>query len=126
MGRTGQPTACPFRKSCPSRYPVHPVNAGAGPERLNARTPERLTLILALAWFLVVAAFLRFNTEFFQAQGRYLFPAMGPIAIGFAAGWLAWWPTRRQGIAALVLLAGMLALALFALCGTLIPAFAGR
>ncbi len=83
-------------------------------------------MILALAWFLVLAAFLRFNTEFFQAQGRYLFPAMGPSALGFAAGWLAWWPPRRQGLAVLLLLAGMLALALYALFGTLIPAFAGR
>ncbi len=102
------------------------------PERPNARpgTREaggaRLILILALAWFLVLAAFLRFNTEFFQAQGRYLFPAMGPSALGFAAGWLAWWPPRRQGLAVLLLLAGMLALALYALFGTLIPAFAGR
>jgi len=90
------------------------------PERLNARTPERL--VLALAWFLVLAAFVRFNTEFFQAQGRYLFPAMGPTALGFAAGWLAWWPPRRRGAAVLLLLGGMLALALYALFGTLMPA----
>jgi 4-amino-4-deoxy-L-arabinose transferase-like glycosyltransferase len=91
------------------------------PERLNARTPERL--VLFLAWFLVLAAFVRFNTEFFQAQGRYLFPAMGPTALGFAAGWLAWWPARRRGAALLLLLGGMLALALYALLGTLVPVF---
>jgi hypothetical protein len=88
----------------------------ADPEHLNARTPERLTL--ALAAFLVLAAFLRFNMEFFQAQGRYLFPAMGPIAVGFTSGWLAWWP-RRCYLLVILLLAGMLSLALFALCSTL-------
>jgi hypothetical protein len=87
------------------------------------RTPEHLILILFLAWFLVLAAFLRFNTEFFQAQGRYLFPAMGPTALGFAAGWLAWWPPRRQGAGMLLLLSGMLALSVYALFGTLIPVF---
>jgi hypothetical protein len=83
-------------------------------------------LILSLAGFLVLAAYLRFNVEFFQAQGRYLFPAMGPIALGFSSGWLTWWPPRRRAIGVILLLAGMLVLALFALCGTLLPAFAGR
>jgi 4-amino-4-deoxy-L-arabinose transferase-like glycosyltransferase len=102
------------------------------PERLNAQDhrcaavpPERLTLLLTLAWFLVLAAFLRFNLVFFQAQGRYLFPAMGPIALGFAAGWLAWWPPRRKGTAVLLLFASMLALAFYALFGTLMSAFSG-
>ncbi len=91
------------------------------PEPLNPRTSEYL--VLSLAWFLVVAAFLRFNTEFFQAQGRYLFPALGPIAMGFAAGWLAWWPARRQSAGAALLLLGLLALSLYALFGTVAPAF---
>ena len=89
------------------------------------RTPntERLITVLSLAAFLVLAAFLRFNTEFFQAQGRYLFPAMAPLSLGFAAGWLAWWPSRRQVLGILLLLAGMLALALYALFAVLLPAF---
>jgi hypothetical protein len=70
-----------------------------------------------------VAAFLRFNTEFFQAQGRYLFPAMAPIALGFAGGWLAWWPERRRSVGAALLIGGMLALALYALVGTLMPVY---
>jgi hypothetical protein len=89
----------------------------------NTQHPTPEHLILFLAWFLVLAAFVRFNTEFFQAQGRYLFPAMGPTALGFAAGWLAWWPPRQQGAGMLLLLSGMLALALYALFGTLVPVF---
>jgi hypothetical protein len=91
------------------------------PEHRNTRTPEYL--ILSLAAFLVFAAHLRFNTEFFQAQGRYLFPAMGPIALGFTCGWLAWWPPpRRHVLAVTLLLGGMLSLALYALCCTVAPA----
>jgi hypothetical protein len=98
---------------------------GQQPQHIQQPTPntQYLTGLLLLTWFLVVAAFLRFNTEFFQAQGRYLFPAMAPIAVGFAAGWLAWWPARRQPLALGLLLAGLLALALYALFGTLLPAF---
>jgi hypothetical protein len=81
----------------------------------------RLVAVLSLAAFLVLAAFLRFNAEFFQAQGRYLFPAMGPIALGFAGGWLAWWPMRRRLWGVLILLLGMTVLALFALLGTVAP-----
>ena len=30
--------------------------------------------------------FLSFNMHYFQAQARYIFPAIGPIACGFAMG----------------------------------------
>jgi hypothetical protein len=115
----------------PHRSKARPDGGDAGGTYLNARpgTREaggaRLNAILLLSWFLVLAAYLRFNTAFFQAQGRYLFPAMGPSALGFAAGWLAWWPPRRQGLAVLLLLLGMLVLALHALIGTLMPAYSG-
>lgn len=42
---------------------------------------------LGLALVLVVLAFLKFNSEFFQAQARYLFPAIAPIAVFFCYGW---------------------------------------
>ena len=62
------------------------------------------------------------QTTVTQPDGRYLFPAMGPIAVSFTCGWLAWWPPRRGALAVMLLLGGMLALALFALFGTLLPA----
>jgi 4-amino-4-deoxy-L-arabinose transferase-like glycosyltransferase len=101
----------------PGPAPEHPPAARVP----DTRTPEHLVLILAT--FLVVAAFLRFNTEFFQAQGRYLFPAMGPLALCFAGGWLVWLPARGQVVGAAVVLVGMLSLALYALFGTLMPAY---
>jgi 4-amino-4-deoxy-L-arabinose transferase-like glycosyltransferase len=106
------------------RYSVFGIRAGPSQHRTpntEHRTPEHL--LLALAAFLVLSAFLRFNTEFFQAQGRYLFPALGPIALAFAGGWLAWWPERRRILGGAALLVLLLALALFALIGTVAPAF---
>ena len=49
--------------------------------------------------------------------------AMGPIALGFAGGWQAWWPLRRQGVGVALLMAMMLALALYALVGVMGPLF---
>jgi 4-amino-4-deoxy-L-arabinose transferase-like glycosyltransferase len=42
--------------------------------------------LLALAVILVCLQFLSFNRTFFQAQARYLFPAIGPIVCLFVAG----------------------------------------
>ncbi|MBI3912255.1 MAG: glycosyltransferase family 39 protein [Armatimonadetes bacterium] len=81
-------------------------------------------LVLGLATALVVASFLRFNTVFFQAQGRYLFLALGPISLAMAGGWLQltpkrwWWYTAAGGGVL------MLALALYALFGVVVPGFA--
>lgn len=36
---------------------------------------------------LIVLLFVRFNMTYFQAQARYLYPAIGPIAVGVAVGW---------------------------------------
>ena len=43
----------------------------------------------ALAWVffaIIVILFLRFNSQYFQAQARYLLPALAPIAAGFGLG----------------------------------------
>jgi 4-amino-4-deoxy-L-arabinose transferase-like glycosyltransferase len=41
----------------------------------------------------VFVLFLRFNNQYFQAQARYLFPALGPIAVALGAGYA--WLLRR-------------------------------
>ena len=38
---------------------------------------------------MVVVSFLVFENHYFQAQARYLFPALCPIAIGFGQGFRA-------------------------------------
>jgi 4-amino-4-deoxy-L-arabinose transferase-like glycosyltransferase len=48
-------------------------------------------LLLLLTWFsLILALVLYYNLEFYQAQGRYLFPALGAIAIFMVLGLRAW------------------------------------
>lgn len=54
-------------------------------------------LLLLLALGLTVGTYLWYNLSFVQHQGRYLFPALLPIALGLVIGWLAW----TEGSAAL-------------------------
>ena len=54
---------------------------------------QSLNLRRVLAWFAlgtlgVVLAWAQFNTHYFQAQSRYFHPALLPLAIFFALGWL--------------------------------------
>jgi hypothetical protein len=59
-----------------------------------------LTLMAALA-LLTLLAFLWYNAQFVQHQGRYLFPALVPIATALALGWdfaLARWPLLARGL----------------------------
>lgn len=46
--------------------------------------------LLAIHAVFVFGAFLSFNTTYFQAQGRYLFPAIGAISLAVGAGLLEW------------------------------------
>lgn len=77
---------------------------------------------LAFHALLVFAAFLNFNTVYFQAQGRYLFPAIGLLALALAGGWLEW-SRRRETAAAWAIIGLLLVLALYALVGVVGPAF---
>lgn len=72
-----------------------------GPARRNP-------LVIGLLWatfFLNILLYLGYNTTFVQHQGRYLFPALIPIAIAVAAAIETWskpltsrWPALRNAI----------------------------
>ncbi len=47
-------------------------------------------LVLGLTFFLTLALHIFYNLTFVQHQGRYLYPALIPIAVGFTAGWGYW------------------------------------
>ena len=47
---------------------------------------RRVWLLLGFAVILVVLQFAKFNTQFFQAQARYLFPAIAPLGCMAVAG----------------------------------------
>lgn len=71
--------------------------------------------ILFAALGLVAASFLAFILKYFQAQGRYLYPAMLPICVLTALGWRAAVPTKYGALATGLLFAllGAAALAFF-------------
>jgi len=52
-----------------------------------AEGTQRAVGLLALWLMLTGTMYLWYNATFVQHQGRYLFPALVPIAIGFALGW---------------------------------------
>ncbi|MFQ5810235.1 MAG: hypothetical protein ACE5JM_11505, partial [Armatimonadota bacterium] len=66
------------------------LRGGTGMEVVQRQT----LLLLAVALGLVLIAFVKFNTDFFQAQARYLFPAIAPIVCFFALGWRELVPGR--------------------------------
>jgi 4-amino-4-deoxy-L-arabinose transferase-like glycosyltransferase len=64
--------------------------------------------IMNLGYVLIVLAlFLSFNMQYFQAQARYVLPAIGPISCGYALGALVWAKERwLPALAALVIVFG--------------------
>jgi 4-amino-4-deoxy-L-arabinose transferase-like glycosyltransferase len=63
------------------------------------------SVVLSLTLLLTLALHIGYNLTFVQHQGRYLFPALAPIAVGFALGlgaWLRPWLERRPALGHLV------------------------
>ncbi len=56
----------------------------------NLSDIRRIGIVFSAAIFMVILAFCYYNLEFLQWQGRYLFPALIPIAICLVAGLDAW------------------------------------
>jgi 4-amino-4-deoxy-L-arabinose transferase-like glycosyltransferase len=60
--------------------------------------------ILVVTLGLVSASFVAFTSRYFQAQGRYFYPAMLPVALLGALGWRALFPPQYKGTASILLL----------------------
>jgi 4-amino-4-deoxy-L-arabinose transferase-like glycosyltransferase len=95
-------------------------------KNLSAYTAPLLALLTLL--FLTVSVYVGYNIQFVQHQGRYLFPALIPIAIGLAIGLGLWarplrarWPRIIYAIP-LVLATFLITLDLYALYRVIIPA----
>ncbi|HSV74107.1 MAG TPA: glycosyltransferase family 39 protein [Chthonomonadales bacterium] len=80
-------------------------------------------VLLAAAALLVLAAFAAFTWTYFQAQGRYLFPAMLPIAGLAAVGIRATVPEARRGMVSATILSVLALLSALFLFGAVIPAY---
>ncbi len=68
---------------------VLPAAAGIIGLLLEARRMSRRHLLLVAIVLLQLGQVVVFNLTFTQAQGRFLFPALGPIVVLMGAGWLA-------------------------------------
>jgi hypothetical protein len=78
--------------------------------------------VLVLA---TIYSFFMFNMTFFQAQGRYIYPALFAFAFAFAWGLRGFYPQRAWLNGAYGFLAlGMLALNVFTLFSVLAPHYA--
>jgi hypothetical protein len=92
---------------------VHAVRArrggGAAATRSRMDTLAMLAVGYLLAWVLALIPGLGLEGRW-TLQGRYLFPAIWPIAALLATGWLNLVPPRGRGWAALAVMAGMVAL----------------
>ena len=93
------------------------------------RSRESSTQSLALAALAIQVlftgiAFLNYNLHFFQAQGRYLFPALLPLSFFFVWGWEGLLPRPRwfQVFLGLMVM-GLVALNAYTLFGLLLPRF---
>ena len=74
-------------------------------------------MLLALQLLLVILAFGWYNLTFVQHQGRYLFPALVPISIGFALGVEGLLTRDGSRLGALLSLAALAVLVLLGLAG---------
>ncbi len=94
--------------------------------RRAALAPAQNVLLAAFAVLTALTGlvFLRFILTFFQAQGRYWYPALLPLAFFFVLGWRGLLPRPAPFPAFVGLLAlGLLALNLYTLFGLLLPRF---
>jgi len=61
--------------------------AAYGVLRAREQTVRSTGLVLVTAWVFVFCAFLRFNLDLFQPQGRYLLPVVPIIGVLLSRGW---------------------------------------
>jgi 4-amino-4-deoxy-L-arabinose transferase-like glycosyltransferase len=99
-----------------------------GARRSMRAEQHHALIVLATGVLLTFGAFAYYNLRFVQFQGRYLFPALIPIALCAAYG-LAWW-ARQTGrrmavsISMIAMAGGMAAFALYALYRIILPGLA--
>ncbi len=89
---------------------------------LTVAQSRQMQLLAALA-LMTLLAFVWYNLQFVQHQGRYLYPALIPIGLAFALGW-GFLFSRRDVLAGwlwLVVLMGLVALDAYALFRVIVP-----
>ena len=91
-----------------------------GRAQAAGETPRCEGWLLAVLAVAVVGQLVAYNTQFLQPQGRYLFPALIPIAVLLMVGLREVVTARFQGVAVSAMVLGLVALNAYALT-TLVP-----
>jgi len=95
-------------------------------ERSKQTTFQRQSWALwGLLLLLLLASFVRFNFSFFQAQARYLFPALPAAALAFSLGLQTLFPPRSRPYILMTVTFLLAALAFVALPVWILPRFVG-
>ncbi len=84
---------------------------------------QQIILLCGLEIALVMASFAGFTWTFFQAQGRYLYPALLPLSLLGALGFRGILPARYRETATVLLLALLVVLAVAFLFTAVLPAY---
>ncbi|MBI4317007.1 MAG: hypothetical protein HY675_00840 [Chloroflexi bacterium] len=79
--------------------------------------------LLLLCYILLLGGVVQYNLIYVQAQGRYLFPAIVPIATFFVLGWRELLPVRWRSPVFLVLFAGLMVLNIAIIFRHIVPSF---
>ena len=89
--------------------------------------PFRAYLLAAgVSVFLVMGSFAGFTWTYFQAQGRYLYPVLSPLALAWGLGFASVIPKRYQGVGAVGVIALLVVLASAFAFVYVAPAYSAR
>jgi hypothetical protein len=101
------------------------VRVVRGTETLETWQKRALMMLLLAVVLIFVQTFGLIIVRGIHQQGRYLFPALIPLAVFFTLGLREWAPARYRGIFPLALVLGMFVLDSVSLCCYIIPYFYG-
>jgi hypothetical protein len=96
-----------------------------GPETLEIWQKGALLMLLLAVVLILAQTFSLMIVQGIPQQGRYLFPALIPLAMFFTLGLREWVPIRYRGVFPLALVLGMSVLDSVSLCCYIIPHFYG-
>lgn len=91
--------------------------------KLRKESPVHRDMILVYITVIgiVCAAFVKFNTIYFQAQGRYLYPALIPLSLFWALGTARLIPLKYRHLTPFVIMGLMMVVQAIALATCIIP-----
>jgi len=101
------------------------VRVARGTEPLETWQRRALLMLLLAVVLIFAQTFGLMIVQGIPQQGRYLFPALIPLAVFFTLGLREWVPTQHRSLFPLALVLGMFVLDSVSLCCYIIPHFYG-